>query len=367
MNFSELNNHEEEEKKELPAEIQEQDQYRIQLRGSAEVRALTDEIDLKDTGSIMRFGQKPAEDISRISEDVLSTMRSIKTEEATEMMDQLSRIMEKFDMKDIESLGKQSFFEKLFMKAKEKIDKIFKKYDDMGHEVDGIVQILKRYQDDIQRANLVLDRMYEGNLRQYRTLEQYIVAGQLAQEELEQFKQTVLADVSKTQQDKEMTCKKLDSIKSMLSQRVYDLQVAENVAIQACPMLQMMQESNWNLQRKINSAFIVTLPIFQQCLIQAIQMKRTEIQMRSIKHLDSTTEDLWKRNAQTAAVQSVKMAEMAGSGSLSTETLKESYAIILRGIEETRQMNEQQEKERSVNSAELEKLQNEMKKKGFVP
>ena len=68
--------------------------------------------------------------------------------------------------------------------------------------------------------------------------------------------------------------KKIVDINGKRVVRVDDLRIAENVAIQAAPMLQSMQMSNFNLMRKINSSFIVTLPIFKQCLAQAVLLKR---------------------------------------------------------------------------------------------
>ena len=43
-----------------------------------------------------------------------------------------------------------------------------------------------------------------------------------------------------------MMLQKLEISKEMLSQRVYDLQIAENVAIQSAPMIQTIQMSNLN-------------------------------------------------------------------------------------------------------------------------
>ena len=39
--------------------------------------------------------------------------------------------------------------------------------------------------------------------------------------------------------------------------------------MQSIPMIKTMQFSNMNLVRKINSAFIITLPVFKQALAQA--------------------------------------------------------------------------------------------------
>ena len=48
--------------------------------------------------------------------------------------------------------------------------------------------------------------------------------------------------------------------------------------MQSIPMIKTMEFSNYNLVRKINSAFIVTLPVFKQALAQAILLKRQRIQ-----------------------------------------------------------------------------------------
>ena len=136
-------------------------------------------------------------------------------------------------------------------------------------------------------------------------------------------------------------------IKDMLNQRTYDLQIAENVAMQTCPMIQTMQMANFNLMRKINSSFIITLPIFKQCLVQAIQLKRQEIQAKSISQLDEKTNELLLRNAQNTATQSVNIARMAGGSAVQIETLRSTYETIKKGIE-------------------LENMKADMAEKGFI-
>ena len=136
--------------------------------------------------------------------------------------------------------------------------------------------------------------------------------------------------------------------------------------MQTCPMIQTMQMSNFNLMRKINSSFIITLPIFKQCLVQAIQLKRQEIQAKSIKQLDEKTNELLLRNAQNTANQSVNIARMAGGSSIQIETLKSTYETIKAGIEETKKITEEQAQKRKNDSMELETMKADMKNKGFV-
>lgn len=156
---------------------------------------------------------------------------------------------------------------------------------------------------------------------------------------------------------------RLELSKEMLSQRVYDLRVAENVAIQAVPAIQNIQMSNFNLMRKINSSFIITLPIFKQCLAQAIILKRQEIQAKSIKQLDDKTNELLQRNAANTAAQSVRIAKMASSSSINIETLEKTYNTILKGIEETKAIEEANRIQRNENIGRLENIKKDLKGK----
>ena len=325
--------------------------YKQKLRSLPEVQNLTNEIDITNVNSIMAFGQKPSEGISQMSDALLSSMRRVDAEEASRMLVQLTKIMDKFDIKEIENPEKASALQKLFGKIRNNIDKLFAKYEDMGKEVDQIYTILKQY---------------KTNVAYYEELEKYIVAGEIAQEEIEEYSNQIAARTDITEQEKQTQQQKLSMIKDMLAQRTYDLQIAENVAMQTCPMIQTMQMSNFNLMRKINSSFIITLPIFKQCLVQAIQLKRQEIQAKSIKQLDEKTNELLIRNAQNTANQSVNIARMAGGSSIQMETLRTTYETIKKGIEETKQINNQIAEKRKSDSIELEHMKSDMAEKGFI-
>lgn len=352
--------------KELPVEMTDNQSYKEKLKLLPEVQNLTNEIDINDTNSILQFGQAPSEEISKISDELLNTMKAVKSEEASQMMTQLTKIMDKFDIKEIEDPEKaQGVLSKLFKKMENEVQKLFEKYDNMGKEVDKIYVILKQYESDIQKANDGLDKMYKANVNFFEQLEKYIVAGELGLKEIDDYKAT-LQNSGKSPEEIQMQIQKLDVTKDMLAQRVYDLQIAENVAMQTCPMIQTMQMSNFNLLRKINSSFIITLPIFKQCLIQAINLKRQAIQAKSMAQLDEKTNELLKRNAQNTATQSVAIAKMAGGSSINIETLQETYQTIQNGIAETKSINDQIAAERQRNSVTLEEMKADMKKKGLV-
>ena len=326
------------------------EEYKERLRSLKEVQDLTSEIEVQNPNSIVQFGQKASENISKISDELLNSMKEIKAEETTEMLVNLTKIMDKFDVKEIKNIKQESFVSKIFKSAGNTIARLFQKYDTMGYEVEKVYVLLKKYESDIKESNNKLKRLYDGNMAYYQELEKYIVAGELALEEVEQYIYQIPLNNTISEEEKNMMVQKLEMCKEMLNQRIYDLRIAENVAIQAAPMLQSMQMSNFNLMRKINSSFIVTLPIFKQCLAQAVLLKRQEIQAKSLKQLDDKTNELIMRNAANTSRQSVEIAKMASSSSVAIETLEKSYETIMRGIEETKAIQQSNALARKENS-----------------
>ena len=331
-------------------------EYKQRLRNMEEVQKLTGEVEIQNPNSIVMFGQKASENISKVSDELLSSMKAVKSEEVSEMLVNLTKIMDKFDVKELEGTEKQSMLSKLMKGVGNSVAKLFQKYDTMGYEVEKVYLLLKKYENDIRESNANLKKLYDANLHYYQLLEKYIVAGELALEEIDLYISQISINNDINQEEKQMLTQKLEISKEMLSQRVYDLQIAENVAIQAAPMIQSIQMSNFNLMRKINSSFIVTLPIFKQCLAQAVILKRQEIQAKSIKQLDDKTNELIMRNSQNTARQSVEIAKMASGSSVAISTLEKSFETIMKGIEDTKAIQESNRIQRIENSAKLERI-----------
>lgn len=337
-------------------------EYKERLRQLPEVQDMTALISIEDPNSVLLFGQEPSKQISQMSDAMLSSIKSVKAEEVSEMLVELTNLMKKFDIQEIENPEKvKGVFGRLKFRAKQELNKIFEKYEDMGKEVDRIYQLLKKYENDIYKANDLLKKQFDCNVQYYQELEKYIIAGEIGLEEIDNYKNQLMQRTDIGEDEIRMNCQKIDIVRELLDQRIQDLRIAENVAMQTCPMIQTNQMSNFNLLRKINSSFIITLPIFKQCLVSAIQLKRQQIQANAINQLDQYTEELLVKNAENTATQSVKIAKMAGGSSIDVATLEKTYATITKGIEETRQVNEELKRKRVDDAQKLETMKLEMK------
>ena len=340
--------------------VVETDKIKQELASSADIDRIVSTINLNDSNTIVKFGAEAAEEISKASDQVLNSMTIDQVNDAGIMLKELGKIMERFDINEIKD-DKPGFFGNL----KKKLEKIIGKYETMGNDVDKIYIELKKYEKEIGDANNKLDNMYEANLGYYQELVKYIMAGEQAVKELDQYiaYYTAKCEAEPDNGTIRMDLSNLTQMREILDQRVMDLKVAENVAIQTVPMLKTMEYSNLNLVRKINSAFIITMPVFKQALAQAIMLKRQKIIADSMQALDEKTNEMLKKNAQNTVAQSKQIAAMASGSSIKVETLQETWTTIVNGIDEVQAIQNQAREKRKQDAVVLENIKEDYKKR----
>ncbi|MFB5194474.1 toxic anion resistance protein [Neobacillus sp. KR4-4] len=335
---------------------------KLALRKEPEIQNLARTIDERDQIQVLEFGKEPAVQISRFSDQILNNMRTTKVEDSGELLKQLGRIMEKFDAKDFQKTS-GGLFGKLFKKGEKMVEKLFGKYQTMGSEIDKVYIEISKYQHEMVDSTNMLEQMYEQNYQYYLTLEKYIVAGEIKVEELKNNQLPQLE--ARTAAGDQMASMQLDSLKNvieLLEQRIYDLEMAKMVALQTAPQIRLLQRGNTKLIGKINSAFVTTIPIFKNGLIQAMAAKRQKLVADSMSELDRRTNEMLLKNAQNISQQSTDIARLAGGPSIKIETIEESWNIIIKGMQETKAIEEENKRMRAEGTKRLEQLQDNFKK-----
>lgn len=336
-------------------------QVEIKLKDSKELDDIVSKIEVYNLETIVSFGADVADEISKCSDVVLNSMNMKQLDDSGEMLNLLAKIMSKFDIEEIKD--NPGLLGKLFGGFRKQLDKILAKYHTMGEEVDKIYVKLKQYESEIKDSNRKLEDIFQTNVNFYHELVKYIMAGEQGIKEIDDYinqRRAYLENTGDNSITFELTT--LEQAKMMLEQRTHDLRIAENVAIQSIPMIKTMQFSNMNLVRKINSAFIVTLPVFKQALAQAIMLKRQKIQAEAMSALDEKTNEMLIKNARNTVEQSKMTAQLAGSSSIKIETLENTWRTIVNGIEETKRISENARNQRNNDAERLNEIKNEFYK-----
>ena len=346
--------------------VADRQQMNTELVNSPEVDAIVSTIEIDNLESIVSFGSEAADEISKASDVVLNSMNMSQLDESSQMLVTLSKIMEKFDIDEIKE--DPSLFGRIFGNMKKQLEKILAKYHTMGEEVDKVYVQLKKYEDEIKQSNRKLDQMFDANVEYYHQLVKYILAGEQGCRELEAYIEKRKGDMASTGDNSiQFEITNLEQALMMLEQRTQDLRVAENVAMQSIPMIKTMEFTNMNLVRKINSAFIVTLPVFKQALAQAILLKRQKVQAEAMAALDQKTNEMLLKNAANTVETSKMAARLSSGSSVKIETLETTWRTIVSGSDETRRIQDDARKKRVEDQARLETIKTEFNKSYHMP
>lgn len=346
---------------EKPAILEEN--YKVIRKQSSEVKALVKEIDVTNAGTILNFGAKPAEELSQISNEILRTSKNVENIEATAIIKNLTKLIKKVDISDFEKAPKKetgilSVFSKVFNSGKN----LIAKYENMNKEIEVIAKELLQYKVDIEKDQNDLKSLYEAVSKHSIEINDYILATELAEEEVQKKLDDIKNTVNVDENDKNREIAKTQTLLDMISQKKYDLETVKAVSLQTLPMIEIMAKNNIGLARKIHSSLITTLPIFVNAIILALQTRKQIVLKNTFVTLDKTTEELMERNAVNIVRTSKEIAEVANTSPISIESLKRNFEIVQQGIKETKEKQEKARKDRINNIKLLNQLNAEMEK-----
>jgi len=337
-------------------------QNQLALKQDPEVHALAQKIDVKDQIAMLELGKETANGISTFSDKMLATMKTSKLEESSVLLNNLNRIMDKFDPQDFAEDKKGGFLTRLFTKGKEQLEKFLSKYDSMNKEVDVIYREIQKYEVEMKRNTVDLENLYDQNLDYFQTLSKFVAAIEVRTDEV---RASLPALEQKAQTGDQLVAMEYETLLravDLLEQRRYDLEMAQQVSFQSAPQIRLMQQGNNHLIAKINSAFVTTIPIFKQGLIHAVTLKRQKLISDSMSELDRRTNEMLVRNAENISKNSVNIARVAGSPSIKIETIETTWQTIMAGIQETKQIQAETARNREEGRKRIERLQLEYEK-----
>lgn len=343
---------------EKPAILEEN--YQITRKQSDEVKALVREIDVNNSATILNFGSKPAEELSRISNEILSSSKNVENIEATKIIKNLSKIIEKVDISDFEKPPRKEggILSKIFNRGKNFLEK----YENMNKEIEVITQELLNYKASLEKDQDDLKKLYEVVSKHSVEINDYILATELAEEEVKRKLDDITNTVNVDENDKNREIARTQALLDMVSQKKYDLETVKAVSLQTLPMIEIMAGNNIGLARKLQSSLITTLPLFENAIVLALQTKKQILLKNTFTTLDKATEDLMKRNAVNITKTAVDIAKVSNTSPISIETLKQNFEVVQKGIKEIRDLREKARIGREKNIEEIHNFNAKMEK-----
>lgn len=328
------------------------------------ITELMNDIDLKDSNSILFYGSNAQEQLTTISDNMLEGVRNKDVGPAGQDLNDMVTVLRGFDVAGMDPTKKQGFFARLFRRASPAVQFV-QQYEGVRRQIDVITDNLEDHKTKLLTDIASLDRLYDANLDYYHALELYIAAGEEKLKQLDTVDLPALSQAAQNTDDvlKAQELRDMRTARDDLERRIHDLMLTRQVAMQSLPSIRMVQENDKGLVSKISSTLVNTVPLWRQQLAQSVTVFRSQEAAKSVKSATDLTNDLLEKNAETLRTANREVREQMERGVFDIEAVKRANENLIATIEESLKIADEGKVKRQEAERTLQQLESDLKGK----
>lgn len=343
-----------EEKKIEPVEM---DEKLLTDEEKKAVEEFSHKIDVRDTNMILQYGAAAQKSVAGFSESALNNVRS---KDLGEIGQDLSRLVV-----ELKGFGDGEEKKGLIKKAGNRLESMKAQYGKVEANVEKIAQSLEQHQITLLKDVAMFDQMYELNLKYYKELTMYILAGKKRLEEvrsgeLEELRKK--AEQSGTAEDAQ-AYNDLVNLCNRFEKKIHDLELTRMVSVQMGPQTRLLQNNDTLMIEKIQSSLVNTIPLWKSQMVLALGLEHSRQATAAQSAVTEMTNELLKKNADTLKMGTIATAKEAERSIVDIETLQHTNQQLIESLDEVARIQQEGAAKRREAEAQLGRIEGELKQK----
>ena len=345
-----------EEKKAEPVKL---DESILSEEEKKAVEEFAKKIDITDSNLVLNYGAAAQKSVASFSENALA---SVRNKDLGEVGDTLSHLV-----LEVKGFGKEEKkgLAGLFQKQKDKLALMKEQYSKAESSVERITKELENHQVVLLKDIAMFDQMYELNLKYYKELTMYIIAGKKRLEEiragkLEELRQkaesTGLAEDAQAYNDMVNLCNRFEK-------KLHDLELTRMVSLQMGPQTRLLQNNDTLMVEKIQSSLVNTIPLWKSQMVLALGMEHGRQATAAQNAVTEATNDLLRKNADMLKMGTIATAKEAERSVIDIETLQHTNEQLISTLDEVINIQREGAAKRKAAEQELGRIEGELKQK----
>ena len=333
------------------------------MLSEAEKKAVEDfsqKIDIMDSQLVLQYGAAAQKSVAGFSENALN---SVRTKDLGEIGKSLSELV--VELKGFgEEEEKKGLFGK-FKKAGNKLETMKAQYAKVETNVDKIARELERHQVTLLKDVAMFDQMYELNLKYYKELTMYILAGKkkLADVRANELpalqaraEQTGAQEDAQRFNDMVQMCERFEK-------KLHDLELTRMISIQMGPQTRLLQNNDTQMVEKIQSSLVNTIPLWKSQMVLALGIEHGRQAAAAQSAVTNMTNELLKKNADMLKMGTIQTAKEAERSVVDIETLQHTNQQLISTLDEVLNIQREGAQKRKEAEAELGRIEGELRAK----
>ncbi|MCI8330120.1 MAG: toxic anion resistance protein [Oscillibacter sp.] len=324
------------------------------------VEEFAKKIDVMDSNLILQYGAAAQKNVAGFSESALA---SVRTKDLGEVGKSLSELVV-----ELKNFGEEEEKKGLFGKLKKtgsKLEVMKAQYSKVETNVDKITRELEQHQVTLLKDVAMFDQMYELNLKYYKELTMYILAGKKKLAEVRSGELPALrakAEQTGAQEDAQRY-NDLVQMCERFEKKLHDLELTRMISIQMGPQTRLLQNNDTLMVEKIQSSLVNTIPLWKSQMVLALGMEHGRQATAAQNAVTEMTNELLKKNADMLKMGTIQTAREAERGVVDIETLQHTNQQLISTLDEVLNIQREGAQKRKAAEAELGRIEGELRAK----
>jgi uncharacterized protein YaaN involved in tellurite resistance len=327
----------------------------------ATYQTISNQLDERDSNSIINFGAEIQQNISKQSDTFLNSVRTYNSGEVGSHINELLTELNYIDVDELNQSGFKKFMSGIpFLKnLVGNVEKIFQKYDKVTGNIDKISNKVKAGMINSAKDNAALQTMFDTNVSQIKEIEKYIIAGNIKWKQVNEELAVMDANPSNFQ-DYQIADKR--DFSNRLDKRLADMKIVRFIMMQTLSQIRVVQNNNTSIAEKAQSILTTTMPVWKNQLTLAVALQRQKQNIEVQKRVSETTNTILQKNAEMLKQNSIEVAKENENTIVSLETLKMTTQSLIETLSEVKQIHQKGTETRRELDSGLQQLEVELKK-----
>ncbi len=315
-------------------------------------------IDITDSSLVLQYGSAAQKSVSSFSENALHNVRAKDLGAIGQDLTELVVELQGFGTEE-----KKGF--SLFKKTRSKIEVMKSQYSKAEANVEKICKNLENHQIVLMKDIATFDQMYELNLKYYKELTMYIVAGkkrlaQVRASEVETLRKTAettgKAEDAQAYNDMIQMCERFEK-------KLHDLELTRIISVQMGPQIRLLQNNDTLMVEKIQSSLVNTIPLWKSQMVLSLGLEHSRQATAAQNAVTETTNELLKKNADMLKMGTIATAKEAERSIVDVETLQHTNQQLISTLDEVLNIQREGAEKRKAAEIELGRIEGELKQK----
>ena len=346
----------EEEKKIEPVEM---DERLLTEEERKAVEEFSKKIDIRDTNMVLQYGAAAQKSVASFSENALG---SVRNKDLGEIGQDLSQLV--VELKGFGGEEKKGLLG-LFKKAGNRLESMKAEYSKVEANVEKIAQSLEQHQITLLKDVAMFDQMYELNLKYYKELTMYILAGK---KRLEEVRATEVEELRKRAEESGLAedaqaYNDLVNLCGRFEKKLHDLELTRMVSVQMGPQTRLLQNNDTLMIEKIQSSLVNTIPLWKSQMVLALGLEHSRQATAAQSAVTEMTNELLRKNAEALKMGTIATAKEAERSIIDIETLQDTNRKLIETLDEVLIIQKEGAAKRQAAETELHRIEGELKQK----